>query len=107
MELPPFYIGQEVVCVKSHSLGAVKKSLDYTILSIKRVNGIWIVDVGVRIPSDALFIRYTLRESGEKITMQNDGKWWILADLFTEKEEKEFKQITYIKILEQEPIAVN
>lgn len=53
MEQPPFYIGQEVVCVKGHQEGDYIKGKKYTILGFDKCAGCGdpSIDIGITIPS--------------------------------------------------------
>lgn len=47
--ISPFYVGQEVVCVKDYSTGIVKKGCKYLVYMV-RIGcscGYWVVDVGI------------------------------------------------------------
>lgn len=46
--LPPFYVGQQVICVESHpELPIVRKGNQFTILGIKMGCHGWVVDIGI------------------------------------------------------------
>jgi len=47
-DIPPFYVGQKVVAIDSHSLGYWKKGDEFTVLSIKRGCCEWEIDIGIR-----------------------------------------------------------
>lgn len=46
---PPFYIGQEVVALDSHSDGSRVKDKIYTVLALEKCRcGVWSIDIGDR-----------------------------------------------------------
>jgi hypothetical protein len=97
MNLSPFYIGQKVVCIKSHSLGLVEKGKEYVIKDIQ--NGLcshypWLVDVGQQRTSNL---------AGCEICQKLDfgpTKDYVSHTLFTPIEEQQFSKVTYTEILE-------
>lgn len=50
LNLPPFYVGQKIVCVIGHKDGQFKKGDVFKVQSIKRESccGNWVVNIGLR-----------------------------------------------------------
>ena len=93
-----FYVGQEVVCIKSHSQGVVIKDTVYTIKKIKEspcnCRGMLWVDVGI--PSPNYFSRCTRCNRRHPAS----GIWWLNSALFTPLDEiADIRELT--EILEQ------
>lgn len=72
-----FNIGQEVVCIKTHSQGAVKEGNIYTIHRMKKPCCTTVVDVGVKSSHP---IAACTECKGRRV--MNDNIWWIASDLF-------------------------
>lgn len=51
IEIPPFYVGQEVIAIRDHSILDFKKGQEFRVLSIKKsfckCND-WEIDIGIR-----------------------------------------------------------
>jgi len=85
-----YEIGQKVVCVKTHSMGAVKEGVIYTAKAFKIdcCNGEVVVDVGIDDPiktttdGEIAIIGDTYICTGCEKIVPYDGKWWISATLF-------------------------
>lgn len=97
--IPPFFVGQEVVCIKDHSWGVVKKGQEYKVLAIKQSPccGSWRVDVGIYNPAGG-----SRCKCGHVIYTTT---CWIGAVLFAPKDQ--FKAISFTKVLETELASVN
>jgi hypothetical protein len=98
MNIPPFYIGRKVVCIKDHSRGAVKKGQEYIIKDI--IPGCceedsWWVDVGYKAPEN---LRFVTCPNCNNIGTKNIG--YIAYYLFAPIEEQQFSKVTYTEILE-------
>jgi hypothetical protein len=102
-ELPPFYVGQEVVCIKDHSKGTVKKGQCYTILSIEKGCCTWIVDVGV--PNIDKSPNCLCTYCGTRLMGVNKYTLKTSSDLFAPKDQ--FKAITFTKVMETELVSQN
>jgi hypothetical protein len=94
-----FEIGQKVVCVKTHSKGAVKEGEIYTVLDLKvDCCKNFVLDVGIRqreYPPDQLF--YCVNNTH---LMYDDGIWWIgyrlfkpIDDLYNEEIEELMQEV--------------
>lgn len=70
-----WHIGQEIVCIKSHSQGKVKKGNIYTVKGITRPCCSILLDVGVRSRSNTTFCTCDT-------PLHNNGIWWISESLF-------------------------
>lgn len=101
INLPPFYIGQKVVCVKTsaNKLGmSVIKGEVYVIKALIKCNcGLWKCDVGVRhsIQGNSYcgYCGYTFAQIG--------GVGWCNCNLFAPIE-SQFQSISLSEILEKE-----
>jgi len=51
IDIPPFYIGQEIVAIRDHSQGVFKKGDEFRITSISKAScsckGKWLVTIGI------------------------------------------------------------
>lgn len=52
--LPPFYVGQKVVCIQSHSRGHFKKGDVFTVKSVLKPCCNWTIDIGFRSSYDLM-----------------------------------------------------
>lgn len=85
-------MSDEVVCIVSHSQGAVKKGVIYPLISIRKCPcgcGQILFDVGIE--------KATLSKCYKTQTVWDSGKvWWIASDLFaplqTASEEADMKE---------------
>lgn len=79
-----WHIGQEIVCVKSHSQGVVKKDRIYTIKGIMQSCCHISLDVGMkqtdRTGSGLFQLQCNLCNKSEPIT--TDNTWWFGESLF-------------------------
>lgn len=99
IDLPPFYVGQRVVAISDHSQGAFKKGDEFTIGSIVKTCCKWCVTIGIK-------ANYTIRQCSVcKQEYLAEQQWLFNADMFVPLEEKEFKNITFEKLIEAEPIC--
>lgn len=100
---PPFYVGQRVVAITSHSQGVIKKGEEFIIRANKKFDccGIWCVDIGQQ-PTTVLL------DCNCGQTHHQDKVRWFGASLFVPIHEN-FQSITLEKILEEETkwISVN
>lgn len=105
-DLPPFYVGQEVVCINSsnafpgHGPVPIKESNKYSVNSIKRCGcGDWKVDVGFVTPIGTVC-------SCRMTTLA--GVWWFRASRFAPIRE-DFQEMSFEKVIEKEKslICVN
>lgn len=99
----PFYIGQEVVCIKTHSQGVVKKKDKLRVFAIKQSDccGMWLVDVGVRLDYNG-----TQGCVCGSTTIFDHPIWWLCASLFAPIDEG-FEEIEYSKIIEKEKVCAS
>jgi hypothetical protein len=103
MKIPPFYIGQKVVCIQNHSQGLVKKGVEYTILDIQKgcKHHSWIVDVDH--PKN-LFGTGGCAICGVDKT---ETAYYICHSLFAPIEEQKFSKVTYTQVLEEVEMCNN
>lgn len=79
-----WYIGQEIVCVKSHSEKAVVKGKVYTIKSLEKRCCFMGIDVGIIDPNNYINDYGICRSCGGKLKVfKNGNKWWFSEQLFT------------------------
>ena len=79
-----WHIGQEVVCIKTHSQGIVKKGDIYTIESLRKPEcGCYIVliDVGIIQPNKAQ-LHCAICNYVSKVVDNENSIWWISSRLF-------------------------
>lgn len=106
MELPPFYIGQEVVAIVDGPDGAFKKGATFIIRNILKGHCSYVVNIGIKTRSQQSSRKCVCKECKARYDLPAIGDYWhFSSNRFASKEQ--FKQVTYTKILEQEPIAVN
>ena len=93
--LPPFYVGQKVVCSSTNSAGTVSIGKIYPILCIKQADccGVWIVDVGVRTNYDM-----TVCSCGYECKHDNT----YLASRFAPLQESVFPSLKLSQVVEKE-----
>ena len=98
MNLPPFYVGQKVVCIKDHTEGIVKKGQEYIIMDI--VPGCcsvdaWWVDIGYKPSPKVLYLQCPICHQ-----ISQDHLQYLAFYLFAPIEEQKFSKVTYTEILE-------
>lgn len=97
-----WYIGQEIVCIKTHSEGVVLKGQVYTIKDIKQVCQCGVLlDVGIRINSDLIGKIVKCRHCYS--VYYKDNAHWILETLFAPLD----FDISELTELLKEPIEIN
>ncbi len=98
--LPPFFKGQKVVCIKSHSQGIFRKGQTFTVTSVEFVCCAWVVRVGIK--NVAPFCQCNclkLYPSG----LDSDFEPSCFAPL----QEQKFPLIKLSKIIEKELVSAN
>ena len=99
--------GDEIICIKDHSQGIVKKGQIYTAEHLQRMDCgcIYLVDIGLK--SDRPFTMCAVCETKHDKT---DNIWWIDARLFrrllTHSEEADLKEVLE-EVLHDELISLN
>lgn len=108
IQLPPFYIGQRVVALKTkgNSLGIfIEKGKEYTVKDIEALCecGYWMVDAGFKaIPNHGGYCECGKYLSNSIIKNQV----WISHVLFAPIQES-FESISYSKVMEKESSAIS
>jgi len=92
-----WHLGMEIVCVKTHSEGRVRKGKVYTIKALKQVCCGIIIDVGIRDFSGATEYGWICL-CGRKGRQGNDTTIWIHESLF---QPLEYNQEAIEELLEQ------
>lgn len=78
IDIPPFYISQEIVAIRDHSQGAFKKGDEFKVTSIGKSCCTWIITIGIKatgVPVCTLCGKY------RKYT----GEWEFRTDSFAPK----------------------
>lgn len=108
LNLPPFWIGQRVVCIKAHSLAKLELNKEYKVRDIKKgfcSHSSWRIDVGVTVPD--CFGNSLLRCGRCDATIEvNDNVWWFGAPLFAPIEER-FISFAEVIAIESQLIGAN
>lgn len=104
INLPPFYVGQRVVCVKDNSSKSIKKGQEFSVLGLNQFScGCWSIDIGIKSESP----RTGCGEHGLHQTAKcNNGIKWFHVKLFAPIEQT-FQPITLEKVLEIETKLVS
>lgn len=97
-KIPPFFVGQEVVCIKDHSRGVVKKGEEFKVLAIRKICCGWFIDVGINVE----IIAWTCSVCGFRGFY---NEYWLGTRLFAPKDQ--FQPISFTRILETELTSVN
>lgn len=100
--LPPFYVGQEVVCINDSSplILPVKKNEIYTVLGVRFGCCSWEVYLGHQSAAKSCSCGKCTR-----INPRKELDWYLLASRFAPKDQ--FKAITFTKVLETELVSEN
>ena len=103
MEITPFYIGQVVICVKSHSEGYVIKGQKYTVTAVSGLGDCDCPKVGVnnikaRWESSVSTCMCTLCSAIYKKPIYKG----FAIQLFAPAQESPFPSLTYSKVVEKE-----
>ena len=97
-QLPPFYVGQKIVCIKDHSSGAVKKGQHFIVMNVEKFCCDWLVDIGILNDHPSMECNYC----GMKIMSQS---FLFSQTLFAPEEQ--FAAITFTKVIEKELVSQN
>jgi len=99
--------GDEIVCIRDHSQGVVKKGEVYTAHKLQRNSCGCLLYVDVGIKSDRPFTRCPACETNDEKT---DDVWWIDARLFrrllTKSEEEDLADVL-AEVFSEELISLN
>lgn len=97
-----FHVGQQVICIKSHSKGIVKKGQIKEIQAIKKGPckcAPIVIDVGI--PGNAPIGELVLVCHPCNLSQQSDAVWWVNAALFAPlPDEQELSDVTVDEILD-------
>jgi len=102
INLPPFYVGQRVVALRSHSQNKFKKGSVHIVKGCKNSCCGWLVNIGV----SSMRYKWECSDCGK--TNPSDGVWWMAAYCFAPIEPT-FQSITMRETIEIESplISVN
>ena len=107
-DFPPFYVGQRVVAVKTHSQKAFKEGDVFVVKEIRAsmcsCHG-WEISVGINIPQD-FDPDYTERVDCGVVFIDKTGRWFFNTSIFAPIQEN-FQSISLEKILEEETKLVS
>lgn len=85
IEVPPFYVGQEVIAVCNH-MNVLKAGQEYKIRSLTMMTcGCWLVDVGVSDDTNNPLVKCTLHGD---INAKAKNQWVLYAFRFAPKEQR-------------------
>lgn len=93
-----WHIGQEIVCIKTHSQGIVKKDSIYTIVGLKKGCCMTEIDVGIR----SVFEMNECTICG--VIENSNGIWWIGEEIFSPLE---YDQNAIEELLENTLVKTN
>lgn len=103
--LPPFYVGQKVVCVDSENTVSIHKMLFnknqiYTVHSIKKTNccKLWVINIGIKDDADILIC-----PCGKESKNDNHFR----ASRFKPLQQQSFPLISLSKVIEEQLIPAN
>lgn len=101
--IPPFYIGQKVVCIKDHNDPECELRLNkvYTVRSLWLCKCGWSVDVGIKDPC-VLLEEDTIYYCNVCEVEQNTDSWLLLCNRFRPLQEQKAPMLTFTKIKEEE-----
>jgi hypothetical protein len=106
--LQPFYVGQKVVCIKSHSDLEYKKGEIYTIKGIAKNRckcSLYLIDIGVTSINDR---NYTTEYCyGCKTINKWQSIHWYLPSGFSPLQESVFPSLKLSKVIEKESQLVS
>lgn len=94
INIPPFYVGEEVEAIETHSQGAFNKGDKFTITSISEGCCEWNVTIGIS--NNTMYSRCP--ECGAHSIQK--GEWIFKASRFRSLQTN-FQQITYKAVLEE------
>lgn len=99
LNLPPFYIGQKVVCVKPSEKHGLFKDKIYTITDVKRcICGCTQVSWGVKTTETGL----NCASCDKDLTIGSIPEYYALASRFCPAEEKPLPLLTFEQIKKEE-----
>ena len=103
IEIPPFYVGQEVVANITHSQKAYKKGDEFKVQSVFKGCCKWEITIGITPPNKEAYCRFC-----NKTIETNDGEWSFYAFRFSPKIEiKEFVSMKQLADKQLELISAN
>lgn len=105
--ISPFYIGQKVVCVKSHSQGVIKKGQEFTVTGVFEPDcncDNWTITIGLKtiIPFHQCSFCGYIRKNESSESSEFRFGYTMFAPV-----QEDFKSISFTKVLEEELISVN
>lgn len=90
-----FEIGQEVLCIKTHSQGAVVKGQKYPVIGIRQGCCQIVLDVGIVSTTTIWFCR-----NCQKTRNCGDNVWWLHSNLFAPIDNT-LSEVTIEELIEQ------
>jgi hypothetical protein len=99
-ELPPFYVGQEVVSLVNRPDVGVSKGAEFKVLGIEKGCCYWKVNVGIALPDS--FNSTCCKKCGK---IKRSKVWW--ASQYSLAPKDQFKAITFTKVMETELVSQN
>lgn len=95
LNLPPFYVGQKVVCIQSHPMGFFKKGQEFTIIDARKMKccADWVVDIGIH----THYLEMDCSCCGATV----DNISYYRSSRFAPIQESKFKAVTFEKICEE------
>ena len=103
-----YTIGDEIVCVRTHSQGVVKEGQIFTCLGLKqdpcKKCGGYIVDVGVKEVYIEAYTHCGVCDTMYNPLYPNDGNWWFNAAMFRSLQKIDISEA--LEVLQEEPFKV-
>lgn len=101
--IPPFYVGQKVVCIKEHNDPECELRLNnvYTVRSLWLCECGWSIDVGIK-DSNILLKGDTTYCCDACDVEQNTDSWLLFCNRFKPLQELKVPMLTFEKIKEEE-----
>lgn len=96
--LPPFYVGQKVVCIKNHSSGVVLKDKTYTVTSVLKICCGFRIGVGIEWNYGTKNVCCSSCTS----IRPPDKEWMLSPCLFAPLQESVFPTLTLSRVIEKE-----
>lgn len=96
LNLPPFYVGQKVIAVRSHSQGVFNKGDVFTVTGVIRKCCGWNVSIGI--PSTKPSWHCGICDRSH----HSETEWFFSQRMFTTAQEKNFPLMTFTQIKETE-----
>lgn len=103
IEIPPFYVGQEIVAIKDHSVKVFKKGEEYVVTGIEKGCCVWLITIGISSDKSV----YSCKRCGGRFFKSNSECRFNAACFSPKIEIKEFISLAKLAEKTLETVGAN